>query len=237
MKLSHSSISTYSDCPKRWEFKYVDRLPERPRHFFGFGKAIHSALEFMYSGDACPTLFDVFAAFSVAWTGEGYKDDKAEAKAKADGNKILTMFYNANAPGWRKPLSTEAKFDMEVDHVRVTGFIDRIDVEEDGGLHVLDYKTGRDLEAGRADTDEQLTMYQIAAEAAHPGTRVSKLSLYHVPSLTWHSSPRHGEDLVAALVVKVKSTADAVARKEFPATPSENACAFCDFKHLCPAWR
>ena len=40
--LSHSSISLYLECPLKYRYKYMDKLPEEPRHFFSFGKSVHS---------------------------------------------------------------------------------------------------------------------------------------------------------------------------------------------------
>ena len=31
--LSHSSIMLYRTCPQKWKFKYVDKVPEKPRSF------------------------------------------------------------------------------------------------------------------------------------------------------------------------------------------------------------
>lgn len=43
--LSYSGFHTYAECPLRWKFSYIDRLPETPRGYFSFGRSIHSALE------------------------------------------------------------------------------------------------------------------------------------------------------------------------------------------------
>lgn len=43
--LSYSSLRAYLECPLRWKFLYVDRLPEAPRGYFSFGRTLHSVLE------------------------------------------------------------------------------------------------------------------------------------------------------------------------------------------------
>ncbi len=43
--LSYSSLRTYLECPLRWKFLYVDKLPETPRPYFSFGRTIHSVLQ------------------------------------------------------------------------------------------------------------------------------------------------------------------------------------------------
>ena len=52
--LSHSSISMFQECPQKYKFKYLDKLPEKPRHFFSFGSSVHQALEFFYGVKALP---------------------------------------------------------------------------------------------------------------------------------------------------------------------------------------
>ncbi len=236
MKLSHSSISTYTDCPKKYEFKYVQRLPEKPKHFFSFGKSVHSALEFMYAGEVCPPLDDVLEELEQKWVSEAYKDKKDEDKAKRNAENMIRDYYRKHAAEWVKPLAVEAKFDMTVDHVRVTGFIDRVDILPDGNLHVIDYKTGQSLDVTRINEDEQMTMYQIAAETMYPESKVGSVSLYHVPSLTLHTAQARDGGLVVALRMKITQTANLIANKSFQPTPSEKACSWCDFKPLCPAW-
>lgn len=236
MKLSHSSVSMYNECPGKWKFKYVDKLPEKPKHFFSFGKSVHSALEFMYAGDECPTLVQVLDHYMAKWVSEAYKSAADEEKAKREGTKMLAAYYKKFAKAWAKPLCVETKFDITIDHVRVIGYIDRVDIMPNGKLHIIDYKTGRMWPDKKAPTSEQLSVYQHALEAMNMGM-VGKLSLLHVPSLAWDSSPAHAPKLVLALKGKYVRTADAIARGEFPYTPSEKACNFCDFKSRCPAWK
>ena len=235
MKLSYSSISKYESCPFAWKLRYVDKVPQAPKHYFSFGKAVHSALERMYEGEECPPLEEVLEAFRGAWSDAGYKDAKAVEKAKALGVGMLTDHHRAHAVGWAKPFATELKFDMVVDHVRVTGFIDRVDLLPDGTAHVLDYKTGRELEQGRIEEDPQLTMYQIAVEEMY-GLKVGKLTLFHVPTNTPQSCGRHSDQLADAWRARIKATADAIAAQKFAPRPTEDACKWCDHKALCPAW-
>ncbi len=236
MRLSYSSISTYKECPKRWEFKYVQKLKEKPRHYFSFGKAIHAALEFMYAGDSCPELDNVLEAFRGAWSDEGYKDQAQITKAQRDGEDMLRAYYAKHAPSWVRPLVVEAAFDFTFNHVRMVGFIDKIDILPDGSLHVIDYKTGKELDVSRIVDDEQLTTYEWAVRHLYPESRVGKLSLYHVPSLTLHSAESRTEKQINIVALGAISTANSIASGQFPPKPSERACYGCDFKALCPAW-
>ena len=234
IKLSHSSLSMYDECPLKYKFKYIDKQPQAAKHFFSFGKSVHSALEFMYEGEACPPEDDVLEALTRNWINEAYVDNAAERKAFRDAEKFVSAYYKKFAPWWVKPLAVELKFDITINHVKVTGFVDRIDIEGDE-LHIIDYKTGQSLDVDRIETDEQLTMYQLAVEELNLG-KVVKLSLDHVNTQTRHSSGRHSADLVNALKEKIVRTANAIKAEQFDMKPSEKSCAWCDYKPLCPAW-
>ena len=236
LKLSHSSMSTYDQCPFKWKLKYIDRLPERPKHYFSFGQAVHSALEHMYSGDSCPAADQVVQAFLSAWSDAGFKDDAAIRKGKREGEAMLRAYHAAHAAEWRKPLGVELRFSFMVHHVPVGGVIDRLDILPDGTLHVIDYKTGRELEPGRAESDQQLTMYQAAAARMFPESEVSEVSFLHVPTGATLTAPARGPDRLCVLESTILRTHAAMSTGEFPCKPSEAACQWCDFKALCPAW-
>lgn len=237
MKLSHSSMSTYTDCPKKYFFKYIEHMKEKAKHFFSFGNSIHKPLEFMYQNNILPSLDQVLTVYKAKWLRAGYKNRIDEDKAKKLGESMLRDYYTKHAKTWKKPLAVEPKFEMNIDHVRVNGFIDRIDITEDGGLAILDYKTGKPLDTERIDTDEQLTMYQMGAEHLYPGQFVTELGLYHVPSLTLHKAKRRGNELIRKLKEKIVRIARAITQKEFQAIPGEKVCGWCDFKPHCPEWK
>ncbi len=238
MKLSYSSISLHESCPLAWKFRYVDKLPGKSKHYFSFGKAVHAALESMYDPQRgeCPPAQDVVDAFFDHWSDAGYKDAAAIRKGQREGEAMLRAYHLAHAKAWKPALYVEFKFDFNVDHVRVTGFIDRIDIAEGGGLRIVDYKTGRELEPGRHLTDDQLTSYQMAVVELGLG-EVVEVAFDHVPSLAAPASPRRSAAMVDAFRAKVVKTAEAINSGEFPAKPSEKACSWCDHKAACPAWR
>ncbi len=236
--LSHSSISLYAECPQKYKFRYIDRIPEKPKHYFSFGSSVHSALEYFYSSKepTPPSLDEVLAYYKEHWISAGYKNQAQEEQYREDGEEILTLFYRKHAPEYHIPLFVEYQFDMEIDGVPVTGKVDRVDQMPDGRFSVVDYKTGKALAKGRAATDEQLTMYQLACEKLL-GAEVCRLSFYHLPSLTEQVAERRGSALVRSLEKKIVSTAEAISGREFSPTPEEKKCFWCDYKPLCPVYK
>jgi len=230
-------MSTYRECPMKWKIKYVDKVPEKPKKHFSLGSSVHSALEKMYRVDACPHVDLVLAELDAEWISAGYRDAKEEAKYKAEAVRMLRAFHAAEPPHWRRPLAVEAEFSFRVNHVEVRGFIDRVDLEPDGTLTVVDYKTGRELEPGRAEEDDQLTMYQLACGALFPDIPVGLLAFCHVPTASWQRCGPRPPERLRALEAEVVATHAAIVRGEFRERPSAQSCQWCDYKALCPAWR
>lgn len=236
--LSHSSISLYQECPQKYKFKYVDKVPEKPRHFFSFGQSVHTALEFFYGVKTPqpPALEELLQHYRQNWVSAGYKDERQESEYFEQGRGILTRFHDKHAKDFKLPFFVEYAFTFEVDGVPVTGRIDRVDKLEDGRLHVLDYKTGKQLQTGRIDTDSQLTMYQLACEQ-QLGAEVAELTFYHLPTLKEHRAQRRPVSLVEELKARIVGTAESISKGLFEPTPEEGKCRWCDYKPICPIFK
>ncbi|MBI5631687.1 MAG: PD-(D/E)XK nuclease family protein [Elusimicrobia bacterium] len=236
--LSHSSLTMYGECPQKYKFKYIDNIPEKPRHFFSFGSSVHQALEFFYGVKTLPppSLEELLAYYKEHWLSAGYRDQVQESEYFDDGKQILTQFYNKHVRDFKLPFFVEYQFNLEVSGVPVTGKVDRIDKLADGSLSILDYKTGKALAKDRVQADAQLTMYQMACEALL-GLPVARLVFYHLPTLKEQSVERHQEGLVAALRERIVSAAEAISEGAFTPKPEEKKCYWCDYKPLCPIFK
>ncbi|OVE78232.1 hypothetical protein BVX98_00750, partial [bacterium F11] len=88
--LSHSSISLYQQCPQKWKFRYVDKVPEKPRAYFSFGKSVHSGLEFLFSTEkeGYPAMDEVIDHYKKVWIHEGYETPSQEKWFFQEGERI-----------------------------------------------------------------------------------------------------------------------------------------------------
>lgn len=236
--LSHSSISLYGECPRKYKFKYVDKIPEKPRHFFSFGQSVHLALEFFYGvkTPVPPALPELLESYKKTWVSGGYRDAAQEAEYFDEGKRILQAFHAKHVRDFHVPYFVEYAFSFEVDGVPVTGRIDRVDKLPDGRLSVLDYKTGKKLATGRLESDAQLTMYQYACETML-GAEVGELVFYHLPTLKEHRASRRGGALVDELKARIVTTAESITAERFDPKPDESVCRWCDYKPLCPVFK
>lgn len=234
--LSFSSISLYEECSQKFKFRYIDHLPEKPRHYFSFGKSVHTALEYFYSTTPPPSLPEVLQHFQAKWFSEGYKDAQQESDYFTKGQHILTNFYTDHATNFKPPFFTEYRFDLQVDGVAVIGYIDRIDRVADGRVAIIDYKTGSTFSKDRVNTDDQLTMYQLACEELL-GMKVDSLTFYHLNSSTPYTSNPRTSEQVLQLRAKIVSVANSISQGIFLPSPEDRKCSWCDYKPYCPAFQ
>jgi len=133
------------------------------------------------------------------------------------------------------PIALERAFNLDVDGIKVRGFIDRVDKLDSGGLSIIDYKSGRELFTTDYLADDlQLTIYQMAAEQTW-GLPVERLTLYHLRSNTPCVCPPRGRGAIDGARRLILDVAEGIAQGRFPAT--ENQFCPCDFPEHCPYHR
>ena len=235
--LSFTQISLYQSCPLCYKLQYIDGLKSKGKWYFSFGTTMHACVEhfFRVSVPPPPSLDELLQFYERNWISSGYESAEEETKYRAYGRDILTRFWEIHSADFRMPVALERMFYIDIDGIKLRGFIDRVDKLESGGLSIIDYKTNKELfTADNLEKDLQLTLYQLAAEQIWH-LPVEKLTLYHLRSNTVCScQPRDESRLEQArhLVVEV---AENIARQKFPAT--ENQYCPCDFPEHCPYHR
>jgi len=217
--------------------QYIDGLKPRDKWYFSFGTSMHSCVErfFRVSTPPPPSLEELLQFYEQNWLSQGYESPEEEARYKAYGKEILTRFWEIHRADFRMPVALERSFYLDIEGIKLRGFIDRVDKLDSGGLSIIDYKTNKELfTADYLDEDLQLTIYQMAAEQTWK-LPVERLTLYHLRSNTACSCPPRGQaqiDRVRQLVLEV---ADNISQGKFPAI--ENDFCPCDFPEHCPYHR
>lgn len=182
-----------------------------------------------------PKLEELLRIYEENWLSDGYTTVEEESQYKEYGKDILTRFHQIHATDFRPPVAMEHGFLMDIEGIKLRGFIDRVDKLDSGGLSVIDYKSNQELfTAEYVENDLQLTIYQMAAEQTWK-LPVEKLTLYHLRSNTPCSCPPRDRDRIDATRRLVLDVAENINRGEFPAT--EHRYCPCDFAEHCPNYR
>ena len=182
-----------------------------------------------------PSLEELLQFYERNWIPYAYESPEEEAKYKEYGKEILSKFWEIHSKSFSMPIAVEKMFYIDIDGVKLRGYIDRVDKLESGGIAIVDYKTTRELYTAEDLKDDlQLTMYQLAAEQLWQ-LPVERLTLYHLRSNTPCSCPSRSEAQLEQARQLVLEVAANIAGGNFPAT--ENRYCPCDFPEHCPYYR
>lgn len=247
-KFSPSKLDCYKECPRRYYYRYVERIKRGEQSVEAFlGDCVHKTFESLYEDvqhGKVPTLDELFSRYERLWD-EGWS---AEIKLRggygpqdwrALGRQCVQSYYEARKPfDSDRTVAVERRvgFSLAVDGApaRIEGFVDRLALGKDGAFEIHDYKTGRTLPTQQdVDEDWQLAIYDIAVRDAWPDAREVRLLWHYV---------RHGKTLVStrsderrrSLLAQIAALVSRIRRdREFP--PQESAlCAYCEYRDLCP---
>ena len=246
---SHSRISSYENCPRQFEYRYVQKLKTEREGIEAFvGKRVHEVLERLYHHlrrhGRPPSLRQVLERFNKDWglrwhdhieiVREEYETDHYQSQ----GNICLENYCRGQYPFDREEtVAVEHTVHFQLDpggRYRMRGIIDRIARTAPGAYEVHDYKTGRYLPpTARFETDRQLALYQIGLERAYPDVERVEL-VWHYLHFNRTIRSRRSPEQLDALQTETAARIDEIeTATEYPAKPSR-LCAWCDFRDLCP---
>lgn len=238
VRLSFSRIDTYRRCPLQFRYGYIDKLPGRPSPHLSFGSAVHEALERLYDRKLpdWPDEDELVSFLYDAWDSSGFvhRDRSEQLRFYRMGQRALRDYHRREHEDFEVPVGTEVWFELPVrDEALIVGSIDRVDRDEDGGLHVVDYKTGKVRDRGAVAGSLQLAIYALACEHLY-GRLPETVCLDYVVAGVRIPVAVDEMDLDRVPEVAVR-TARRIRAEEFDPTPN-NLCPWCDYRDICPAW-
>ena len=250
VKLSGTSLEGLDSCPLRWFLEHEVHAREAASPAMGFGKVIHALAEEVATGRAPAELDALMARLDTVWDSLAYDAPWQSAQQRVDARDALRRFLAWHtAHRGRDLVATEVPFEVEVDvpagTVRLRGFMDRVELDADGRVHVVDLKTGkRPVTGAKLAAHPQLGTYQLAVRAGaldevlpdRPPVGGAELVMLRLdgaggPKLqkqpALEASPSWVEVLLDTAVRRVLG-------ETFPPTPHER-CERCAFRRCCPA--
>lgn len=172
--LSASGIKTFLSCKRSFYYRYIAHIREHelPRDLSqerDIGNELHGVLDKLYAvNDRYLEPSAIKDSISRLWE-EKHSDDPLERYMKRLWIDKLEDFYKCEVSRFAsgvRVLYREKEVSCEVEGIRLTGRIDRID-ENEGTLEVIDYKSGKypetDKEPKESDVDYQLSVYALLA--------------------------------------------------------------------------
>ncbi len=150
-RLSPSGASTFEQCPRRWRFRYVDRLPDPAGEAALAGSFAHRVLELLMQADPVGRTKDAAKAIARReWPETEAEDDFQSLELDNDGSRhfrwkawqAIEGLWALEDPTTVEVRATEIDIEVDLGGVPFRGIVDRLE-EEGDGLVVTDYKSGR----------------------------------------------------------------------------------------------
>ncbi|MFC1897404.1 RecB family exonuclease [Chloroflexota bacterium] len=235
--LSYTQIALYQSCPLQYKLRYIDGLKPKDKWYFSFGSTLHLCAQYLFKVRVPPppSLEELLQFYEGNWISGGYESAEEEAKYKTYGREILSKFWEIHSVDFRMPVAVERIFYIDIEGVKLRGFLDRVDKLDSGGLSIVDYKSNQGLFT-KEDLEKnlQLTLYQLAAEQTWH-MPVDSLTLYHLRSNTPCSCTARDETRLEEAKHLVLEVVKNITDGKFLAT--ENQYCPCDFAEHCPYYR
>ncbi|MCT4621136.1 MAG: PD-(D/E)XK nuclease family protein [Marinisporobacter sp.] len=165
--LSNTSIRTFLDCNKKFQYQYIDKInvtKSRTTKHLSFGKSIHATLaKFnMLTDTSQRTLDTLHDLLRKNWVREGYESIDEEREFGIKGLDMLTNYFNNPLDQGKENLIIEETIYENTPQYILCGKLDKVYVAEDDTVEILDYKTGNSIQP----IDHlQLPIYLILAKS------------------------------------------------------------------------
>ncbi len=187
-ELSPTAMQSYLDCPIRFYFNNLIRIPQAKSEYASFGSAVHDTLTQVFrirqENGSFPEEEQLISLFrrSMARYRDGFTEAAFQRRMQ-QGIDILPVYYRQRLPHFNEHAegSQEIALNARIEGVPIKGKIDKVELNGNEAV-LIDYKTGK-VENGlkklrELSVDEtsgewekwgeywlQLAFYQILAES------------------------------------------------------------------------
>jgi ATP-dependent exoDNAse (exonuclease V) beta subunit len=255
--VSASMLEQVMTCPTQW-FLTAEAGGAGPAHqSANIGQLVHALAQRVASGDVAPDLDALMRHVDEVWGRLHFRTPWSAAREHDRIEVALSRFLEWHSANPRKLIGTELRFETVVDlddgeRVTLFGYADRLELDADGRVVVVDLKTAKTAPSGPAvQRHVQLGVYQYAVDhgavdeltsgedtevgAESGGAELVQLGLPDATSAVVQQQPPQADDGPERLLLRGQlDLAAALVRAErFPAIAGDH-CRDCDFQPICP---
>ena len=240
VSVSPSNLQTFSECGLKW---FIEKSGGRDGDSTAqlLGIAIHS-LAAMLKGEPGLTFDELATRLENGWQLiDGNKGWVRDYQFKLALEKLEKFYkWHAENKSKRTLFAVEAEFEKVIGRALFNGSVDRVEVDSEGRVYIVDLKTGApDISKKKAEDHKQLAGYQLAVyEEAFSGdspgieSAGAELLFLGTDSKSASAKPQPVKDH-ETIKAEVVAAADAMSSNEFTATVNDR-CRMCAVKGLCP---
>lgn len=244
-KLSVSKAKTFESCKTKYNFQYNLKSPQKSFAFLSLGKTLHKVLEdfhqYYLDGGTEPYNKVIGRCFKSACTE--YKAELSHEMKKECYDMVndYLKLISLNQTGYnqiKNVLSCEKPFALELDNnlnhtILLNGAIDRVQKDDDGILHVCDYKSTKNKKYLENDFFQLQTYAYVLHRMMPEVTKVRTSYILFRHQFEFITKDFELDEIMEVPVKMVKYVDSILKETEFPPTKSF-LCEYCSYYDICP---
>lgn len=250
--VSASVLESTMVCPTQWFLEREAGGIARAHQSANLGELVHALAQRVATGEVEPAVEVLMEHVDAVWNRLEFRTPWSKAREHERVRAALGRFLQWHLANPRRLVGIEAQFETVValddgESVRLTGYADRLELDADGNVVVVDLKTGRGKPSNKAvEGHVQLGLYQyavdqgavaeVAPDARAGGAELVQLGLadggetavVQVQDVQPDDGPGR-----TALREQLRRTASLLRAESFPAVSGQH-CRDCGFVPICP---
>jgi len=245
LTLSASRVKTYTQCPRKYYYNYIEKLPRLDWDHFDLGTLVHGALEFFH--ETLRTDKDLENVNINKIMKESFK--KQRSLMEKGGDKLPPISFKKHVlldardilkEYMEKVISKgidstilqlEDEFEIDLnENYLIKGVVDRLDRDSDGIYHIKDYKTNKNA---KYMEPSQLRVYGLYLLNKYPEVKRFRGSYIMMRFGGMLISYDFTTEDVEKERQKLINYADLISEEERWVARPTNLCDWCDFKSVC----
>lgn len=223
MPMSYSRLETFSKCPVKYFYQYIEKVPDTGSPAAYAGTAVHEVLEETDLNDM--VIGDLLERLDGSWEKH---DPNREISPELKGEMVrcVEQFVYDNEDTTFDVVGKELEFEVALGGFLFRGFIDLVERHkfpdyEDEGLIITDYKTGKwTVPKKDVPTNIQSGLYGAVARYLFPDMWPIRVQFYYlrtgkkVGHTFTHSQLDRVEESIVELSSKVKNAVNFLPTKD-----------------------
>lgn len=257
--ISPSVLDGLLTCPTQWFLSREAGGIAASHQAANVGEIVHALAQRVATGDLPPDVDVLMQHVDAVWSRLTFRVQWASQREHDRIRSALERFVAWHASNPRRLVDVEVAFRADVpldpspssgqaaEIVTLTGRADRLELDSDGRVVVVDLKTGRVPPSDRSvESNSQLAVYQLAIDnggveqhAAGAGSGGGELVQLGMPdpalAVKVQRQEAHGDDseVRTELRRQLAVAAQRLRAEELPAVSGDH-CKRCDYLSLCP---
>jgi superfamily I DNA/RNA helicase/RecB family exonuclease len=241
--LSGSAASAFERCPRAWFLDREVKAREATSTAQGFGSIVHALAEAVVVKDLPPDLDTLIERMDEVWHLLPYDARWQSVRDHEEARLALQRFIAWHLANPRGCAGAEVEFNIQVaPDVVVRGRADRVELDDDGRVVIVDLKTGKyPPSEAEVERDAQLGVYQLVVRHGafdEWSTTPGGAELVQLRKDVYGSVKVQRQDALAADDGWVEDMVGGIAvdirAERFAARPNPG-CDRCLFRTSCPA--